>query len=89
MAVSGHFHQMAVSGHFHFPAALPPRNEPYNHWRLAGLESQSGRFGEEKISSPVEIRTPDRPVCSVVEILIELSRLLTAHITLSKTVLVV
>jgi hypothetical protein len=43
-----------VSGQIHAPAILPPGKEPLYPLdrRLGGPQSQSGRFGEEKIIDP-------------------------------------
>jgi hypothetical protein len=46
---------MDVSGQLHVPAALPPGKEPRYPLdrRLGGLQSRSGRGGEEKNSQPL------------------------------------
>jgi hypothetical protein len=43
---------MDVNGQLHAPLALPPGKEPLNRM-LGGLQSQSGRGGEEKNSQPL------------------------------------
>jgi hypothetical protein len=56
---------MPVSGQPHAPAALPPRKEPYYPLdrRLGGLQSRSGRGGEEKNSNlPHRESNPRTPI---------------------------
>jgi hypothetical protein len=48
------WHLVEVSGQLHAPAAFPPGKEPWYPLdrRLGGLQSRSGRGGEEKIPQP-------------------------------------
>jgi hypothetical protein len=72
---------MEVSGQLQVPAALSPKK---NHWypldrRFGGVQSRSGRGGEEKNSQPppgIELLNPDRPARSLVTIPTKLSRLI-------------
>jgi hypothetical protein len=57
-----------VSGQIHAPAALPPRKKhplPLGR-RSGGLQSRSGRLGEEKILDPTGTRTPTSSVVQFV-----------------------
>jgi hypothetical protein len=42
---------MEMSGQLHAPAALAPGKEPLDR-SLGGLQSRTGRYGEEKNSGP-------------------------------------
>jgi len=51
---------MGVGGQRHAPAALPPAMTRYPFYRKLG--SPQGRYGQVRtISSPIGIRSPDRP----------------------------
>jgi hypothetical protein len=69
---------MEVSGQFHAPASLPPRKETLVSLdrRLDGLQSRSGRGGEEKNSQLLP--ELERPIIQPVaqRYTAELSRLL-------------
>jgi hypothetical protein len=57
---------MEVSSQLHAPAVLPQRKSPWYTLdrRLGGLQSRSGRGGEEKNPQPrpgIETYNPDRP----------------------------
>ena len=57
---------MEVSHHLHYPAAL--RRYPLDR-KLGGPQSWSGRFGGEyKSLVPTGIRTPARPVRSLIAV---------------------
>jgi hypothetical protein len=55
---------MEVSGQLHAPAALSPEKIPWYPLdrRLGGLQSRSGRGGEEKNSQPRRESNPRTPI---------------------------
>lgn len=71
---------MQVCGQFHPTAALPPGKEPKYplNWRLRGLQSRCGYFGEEKnllSLSGIEVRLLSRKASKLISVQTTLYRL--------------